>query len=175
MEYISRLVSALQSIDQSDIQKLSDAINRSRILNGTIYMCGNGGSFANAQHWVCDLLKVANLRCFLLGSNLSLVTAMSNDISYECALVEEFNGVHIICSNDIVIVLSCSGQSQNIIELLARASKLHNVQSVLVTGSMHDVENLADIVIKVDSKEYGIIEDCHAAIGHMLVKELSGT
>ncbi len=160
--YTDHLIDALHAISKLDVDRVSLAIKRCR---GTIWLFGNGGSFANALHWSCDLQKASGMRTGVLGSNGSLLTAFSNDVSYDDAVAEEFSIVHK--PEDLLIIFSCSGCSSNIVRLLVRAREL-SIPSVLLTGSFNAEVVQADITIKVDSKNYGIIEDCHAAIGHWL-------
>jgi len=170
IEYINRLSQALRSIDQKQIDRVVSMIKKSHRSNGSIWIFGNGGSFANALHWSCDFSKVAMIRCSALGSNGASLTAFSNDIGYSDAVMLEFR--RVARYGDLLIVLSCSGYSLNVTRLLSESRRI-NVDSVLFTGSLNDLPKYATEIIKVDSGEYEIIEDCHASIGHIITKRLS--
>lgn len=167
--YFSLLSEALLKIDTSSLNSVADRIQSSVKRCGTVWIFGNGGSFANAQHWACDLQKSAGIRAMPLGSNGSLTTAISNDIRYDDAASIELDRMYR--PGDMLIVLSCSGCSPNVIRLILKAREVH-ITSVLITGSIHRVMSQADLVICIDSIDYGVIEDCHAAIGHWITNEL---
>ncbi len=167
--YFTQLSDSLTAIDESQLQPILYQIRKSISKNGTVWIFGNGGSFANAQHWVCDIQKVAKVRSAALGCNGSLLTALSNDIRYEDALAIELRSM---CKqNDLLIVLSCSGCSPNVIRLLVAARSSY-IPSILLTGLVNNDVAQADIIIRINSSDYGIIEDCHSAIGHWLINEL---
>ena len=166
MDYFSRLTEALLSIHEEDLKHVVDVIRK---CHGIVWLFGNGGSFANAQHWSCDFLKTAKLRTAVLGANGALLTALSNDTRYEDAVAEEFG--RLAQHGDVLIVLSCSGYSPNVARLLMKAREL-SITSVLFTGSINTTIAQADTTVRIKSESYGIIEDCHAAIGHYLTQQL---
>lgn len=170
IEYAEQLSQALQKIDQGQIDHIIRMIKRSQKSNGTVWIFGNGGSFANALHWSCDLTKVGMIRCGVLGSNGASLTAFSNDISYSDAIMLELRRAYRY--GDVLIVLSCSGCSPNVVRLLMESARLV-MPSILITGSMNNVMKQANMVLRVQSEEYDIIEDCHAAIGHIITRGLS--
>lgn len=165
-DHLTRLEDTLRSIQREDLDSVVCAVKKCR---GIVWLFGNGGSYSNAQHWSCDLLKVAGLRTAVLGGNTPLLTALSNDLRYEDAVAEEFG--RLAQKGDILIVLSCSGYSPNITRLLMKAREL-SIPSVLFTGSINTTIAQADITVRIKSENYGIIEDCHAAIGHYLTQQL---
>jgi len=169
MSTFDSTIEALRSVDEERIASLLHLLIRAQIEGMTVFLAGNGGSFATALHWGLDLQKVAHIRTHVLGSNGGLLTAFANDESYEGALSAELS--RLAKHGDAIIALSCSGTSPNIVEL-TRMSRLLYVKSVLVTSSHHPVDEWADHIIPIDSTDYGVIENCHVAIGHWLVKEL---
>lgn len=172
MRYTNRLIDAIKTIKMSDVQMIANEIRLSMERGSTVWLFGNGGSFANAQHWACDLQKAASVCCCLLGSNLSLLTAYSNDVDYSLAVREEFR--RVVRPKDLLVALSCSGTSPNVVAVLLEAKNLHT-SPILLTGSIEDDRYLRDsnvTVVRVNSKEYDIIEDCHMAIGHYVTREI---
>lgn len=163
--YFGSLKAALDNLDTKAIQRLADMARKA----DTIWLCGNGGSFANAQHWSCDLQKVANKQALALGNNQSLFTAYANDELF--AVVFQVELQQWAKPGDLLICLSCSGSSTNIRAALSTAHEL-GLQSVLLTGTVNDRVAHADHIIRVWSQDYGVIEDCHMAIGHWLAKAL---
>ena len=159
---------ALASLDLDSLVRLRHFV---RECDGTLWVAGNGGSAANATHWACDLTKAANRRVRALGTNSAILTAWANDKSYESALSEELKSVSR--PYDRLVCLSCSGTSPNIITLMRQAWK-RNVPRALLTGEVWTGITPVDVVVKVASTDYAVIEDVHMAIGHWLTKELSG-
>lgn len=166
MRYFDQLQTAIGGLDA---QALNHLLAFVRSCTGTLWLCGNGGSASTAQHWACDLSKAAGRRVAALGSNPAVLTAWSNDRAYALALSEEFS--RLARPNDSLVCLSCSGASPNITGVLLAAKHL-GVKRALVTGATKPVMNWLDAWVCVPSENYGIIEDCHLAIGHWLTEEL---
>lgn len=169
--YFGELSIALQALDPDTLQPLVRVLQQVRARRSTVYICGNGGSYTNALHWATDLAKVARLRTYVLGANAGLLTALSNDMSYEKSLSQELS--MMLMPGDVLIVLSVSGASPNIKQAIASAST-KNVQWFIITtrDSPYTSYNSPSVIL-VPSCDYGVVEDCHAAIGHWLTKELS--
>jgi len=154
-----------KTIGQIDPTPLLDFVTGCQ---GTLWLAGNGGSASTAQHWACDLSKAVGRRVQALGSNPAVLTAWANDESYGQALAKEFE--HVARIDDRLIVISCSGRSQNIGRLLDTALLFH-IPRMLLTGANAPIFELTPSVV-VPHTHYGIIEDCHLAIGHWLTEAL---
>lgn len=168
MDYFARLQQALAELDKQTLNRLLSFV---RNCTGTLWLCGNGGSASTAQHWACDLSKKGGRRAQALGSNSALLTAWANDRDYALALPEEFRSV--ARPDDRLVCLSCSGTSHNITGVLLEAKHL-GVACALVTGATRPAMHWLDAWVCVPSEDYGVIEDCHLAIGHWLTEELHG-
>lgn len=162
MTYFQRLSAVLAALDPTPL------LSFVRACEGTLWLCGNGGSAAIAQHWACDLSKAAGRCVQALGSNPAVLTAWANDTSYDLALAYEFDAV--AGPRDRVIALSCSGASKNIWHVLRLAAE-QDIPAALVTSVLCPATHGA-LAIYVPSEDYGLIEDCFAAIGHYLTQEL---
>jgi D-sedoheptulose 7-phosphate isomerase len=163
VNYIDELTQALVRLD------IAPLIAFVQGCQGTLWLAGNGGSASSAQHWACDLSKQAARRVQALGSNPAVLTAWANDEGYAVALAQEFERVARM--DDRLICLSCSGTSKNIITLLRQAWLLH-IPRAIVTGRANVYPTPIDLVVNVPHTHYGIIEDCHLAIGHWLTEAL---
>lgn len=166
MKYFEELAATLAQVDATPLLPFA------RACTGTLYIAGNGGSMATAQHWACDLLKAAGVRAQALGSNPAILTAFANDNGYRHALRSELERNKR--PGDALICLSCSGTSKNITELLLSAL-FYGLPAAIVTGPTW--ENPTDTpipVVNVPHQHYGVIEDCFMAIGHWLTEELRG-
>lgn len=172
-DHLTELAAALRILDprlrSHEGYRLAQLIRDVRP-RGVLWLCGNGGSFATAQHWAVDLAKVCAIRAHVLGQNGAALTAWANDDSYADAFADELD--RYARHSDIVIALSCSGTSANIAAVLALAAR-RNLPSVLLTGDVNDETAVASHTIRIPSKDYGVVEDCFAAIGHWLTKELA--
>jgi D-sedoheptulose 7-phosphate isomerase len=164
---------ALKEIDLQAFDRACTTIISAVRRDGCIFTCGNGGSATTAAHLANDIAKlVATCTAFrpnarLLGANAALFTAYCNDVSYREALALEFRSA--ARPDDIVIAISCSGASANIVQTLAAARALGS-RSVILTGNAPGAAaSLADVVIKVPSSEITLQEDLHLAICHSLV------
>jgi D-sedoheptulose 7-phosphate isomerase len=160
--YFARLSAVLAALDPAPLLSFVAACE------GTLWLCGNGGSMAIAQHWACDLSKAAKRRVQALGCNSALLTAWANDWHYESALMAEFTT--LVRPGDRVIALSCSGASKNIWQVLGVAAE-QRVPYALVTSVLCPTVT-GPLTIYVPAEDYGIIEDCMAAIGHYLTEGL---
>jgi len=163
MNYFHELQKALAGVDPSPL------LDFVRNCEGTLWLAGNGGSASTAQHWACDLSKAAGRRAVALGSNPAVLTAWANDEDYGVALSQELQ--RLARPHDRLIALSCSGRSKNIITLLREAWLLKMPRAV-VTGPDWPGITPVDVFVTLSHPHYGIIEDCHLAIGHWLTEEL---
>lgn len=169
INYLHDITEAIRGTNWAQIDALGRALKDVRALGRTAFVCGNGGSHAVALHWGVDLVKVAHVNVYTLGTNMSLASALSNDLDYSVALSTEM--VTRANPEDVVIALSCSGTSSNIKSVLHEARKLH-IESYLLTG-MKAPEYDRVRHIRVASVHYDILEDVFSAIGHYLTRELS--
>ena len=135
-------------------------------------MFGNGGSASNASHFITDLGKGSSdkltkrFRCLSLNDNVSWMTALGNDYSYEEIYSRQL--MNYGKPGDLVLVLSVSGSSPNLVRGVEWAKKngLHTI--ALVGGKRGKLAELADTVVVIDSTHYGRVEDAQMGICHML-------
>jgi len=167
---------ALKAIECIDLEKVEQAIHllaEARDHERQVFVCGNGGSFSTAAHFVTDLVKGASygrasrFRAMALGESLSTVTAYSNDVSYECLLTEELK--NFARPGDVVIAFSGSGNSPNVVEVLRYANSI-GCRTVAFTGRDGGrLGPLAEIHIHIANPHMGRIEDAHMVAMHMIV------
>lgn len=162
MNYFKELAETITRLDPAPLLPFV------RACQGTLWVAGNGGSASTAQHWACDLSKAAGQRVQALGSNPAVLTAWANDEHYSMTLAREFEHAHR--PGDAIIALSCSGTSDNIMHLRT-AAECARIPFALVTSQLHYGVD-ADLIVRVPHTHYGIIEDCHLAIGHWLTEAL---
>jgi D-sedoheptulose 7-phosphate isomerase len=138
-----------------------------------IYFCGNGGSFADAQHLSAELngrfyFDRNPLEVVLLASNVSYLTAVANDYSYDDIFIREFKSS--AKDGDVVISFSTSGKSKNIIKLLEE-SKKYNIKSISFLGNDGgNAKDISDFSIIIPSNDTARIQECHMILGHSIIE-----
>lgn len=137
-----------------------------RELNRDLYIIGNGGSTAVASHAVVDFLNVGNLSAHTLHE-AAVLTCMSNDYGYKHAYSNIIR--RIIKKQDVLIAISSSGQSENILNGVTEARN-QGAFVITLTGfnCLNNLKNMGDINFWVDSYDYGMVEIAHQFILHNL-------
>ena len=156
---------------KKQIQKVATMIADSMKNGSALHLCGNGGSAADAQHIAAELsgrykLERHGLNAEALHVNTSALTAIANDFGFD----EVYARLLQAKSNkgDVLIAISTSGNSENIIRAIDMA-KSQGVKSVAFTGIADSkASNLADITIQIPSSDTPIIQESHIMIGHMI-------
>jgi D-sedoheptulose 7-phosphate isomerase len=138
---------------------------------GCIFFCGNGGSASDAQHLSAELsgrfyYDRRPLRSEALHANTSFLTAVANDYSFDEIFSRLLEGQGK--QNDVLVCLSTSGNSKNIVAAAKKAKHL-NIQTIALTGELGGLlSTLTDICIKAPSKDTARIQESHITIGHIL-------
>ncbi len=160
------------NLDLNAIARLADQIVIAEKKGREIFVMGNGGSAATASHWATDLSKTAYvagrpmIRCRSLSENIPYLTAIGNDLSFDDIFSRQLE--NILTLGDLVILISGSGNSKNLIKACLWAKK-KKAQTVGILGfDGGKLKKMVDLPIIVPSTQYGVIEDMHMAIGHIL-------
>ena len=173
-EYITRLKLVLDDIDPNVISEIVAALEKTIEKKSRIYILGNGGSSATASHMVNDLgaglrrRDIINFDVVSLSDNSPVITAIANDIGYENIFFMQMEG--LINSNDLVIAISCSGDSPNIIKAADYAQKL-GCTIIGITGFEGGyLKTISDINFHVNAVKdnYGLVEDTHMILDHII-------
>lgn len=170
--YLGKLAELLETVPGEAVGAVISLLLETRAAGRRVYIMGNGGSASTATHLVCDLIKTARvpgfapLRAYALADNTALMTAWANDKSYDHTFAEQIHG--LVEFGDVVIAISASGNSPNIVAGLEAAAErgAHTVALVGFDGGR--AGKLADVTIHVQSHDYGLVEDSHSAIGHAM-------
>ena len=165
--YIHQYVEGSTKVRMSELKKAINAIKVASMLKANIFVGGNGGSAAISNHLCCDFIKGADLRTFSLSCNTPLITAISNDLSYNDTLSYQIEKLHH-SSSDIVILISSSGNSPNIISAAQTSQKLA-IKVIGLSGfDGGKLKEMSDISLHVPIHNYGIVEDCHQSLMHII-------
>jgi D-sedoheptulose 7-phosphate isomerase len=146
-----------------------------------LYIMGNGGSAASADHWVCDYMKGLNedtnkhgiltAKAISLASNGPLVTALANDVGYDHIFARQL-GYYRCQYGDVVLGISASGNSLNILNGIQKANEL-GATTIALTGFNGGLaSSMSKINVHVPSSNYGVVEDVHMMILHAISQRI---
>ena len=158
-KYFSTIKASLDSIDVNQLEKVANLIAKANTLNNKIIIVGNGGSASIASHLTVDFINAAKIKAINFNES-SIITCFSNDYGYENWVAKALD-----CyadSGDVAILISSSGQSENMLVGASRAKSM-NLDVVTLSGFSLDnpLRQLGDINLWVDSKAYNIVEMTH--------------
>jgi D-sedoheptulose 7-phosphate isomerase len=176
--YADALSGALLSIDWLRLDLAVAEIESARTRGARLWVAGNGGSAAIADHLLCDWVKgtftpsQAPIHVHSLVSNTALLTACANDFGYEVSFSRQIEMQ--AQSGDILICISASGNSPNILAALRQAASM-GLKTISFTGfSGGEAAKLADISLHVAAHNYGVVEDCHQILMHNIAQYIYG-
>jgi phosphoheptose isomerase len=172
--YSTNSAQVASSIEPAALDKAAGILLDAFRLGATVFSCGNGGSAAIANHLQCDHVKGVRTttdlapRVISLSSNIELITAIANDLEYADIFAYQLQSQS--SAGDVLIAISSSGRSPNIVRAL-RWARDHDLRTIALTGfTGGDALELADVTIHVNGANYGIIEDLHQTIMHSLAQ-----
>jgi D-sedoheptulose 7-phosphate isomerase len=170
--YWGELASVARAMPFDALAALVGLLLDCRRRGGTVFIVGNGGSAATASHFACDLAKgtrtagLAAFRVVPLTDNVPLLTAWANDTSYERVFAEQLEP--LVAHGDLVVAISTSGNSPNVIAA-AEVARRAGAATVALTGrSGGQLGRRADLTIRVPAGSIEQVEDAHLAIAHSL-------
>ena len=170
--YFSVLNNFLQNKNLNTLVNISNEIHKKIINKKKIFICGNGGSGSIADHFLCDFMKGVSSDTYFkpkiisLNSNPSLLSAIANDLGYD--KIFEFQLDNLAKAGDLIVLLSCSGNSKNIIRVIKLAKK-KKVKIIGFTGFRGGyLKKNSDINFHVNISNYGIVEDVFQITMHCL-------
>lgn len=172
-DYQHRLSVLSESISNLEIDQILSEISALSSRSGKLFVAGNGGSAATSLHFATDLRIISqrrgvtiNVEC--LAANVSSLTAIGNDDSFDNIFVKQISGQ--LTKNDIVFVISVSGNSPNLVNLVDYATKSGAKTIGLLGTDGGQLKNRLDFSCHVKSgpTEYGPVEDIHIAICHFI-------
>ncbi len=168
--YFDRLRDAIGSIPHDQIDAVGDLLYRAYLNDKQVFVMGNGGSAATASHFASDLSKGTvvpgrkRFRAICLNDNLPVLTAIANDIGYDMVFAEQMR--NLLRPGDVVVVVTGSGNSPNVIEALRYARKSSAATVGFLGFDGGKAKALVDAYIHVECYDYGLVEDIHYALGH---------
>lgn len=170
--YRDQSLTAWQSLDLAAVERLAVEVARCEKTRRTIWVMGNGGSAATASHLATDLSKTAHvkgrprIKCVSLNDNTAYMTAIGNDIGFDEVYSIQLEA--LVEPRDLVIFVTGSGNSRNILEAARVAKKAGAVTAGLLGFDGGALKSLVDFHVLVASDQYGVLEDVHMSIGHIV-------
>lgn len=170
--YRDRAVEQWQSLDVESIGQLAEWIVEAERTGRQVFVMGNGGSAATASHIATDLCKTASVpggkqvNCVSLAENVAFITAVGNDLLFDDIFSRQLENV--LQEGDLVVLLSGSGNSPNLLKAASCARSKGARIAALLGFEGGKLKGMADLSILIPSDQYGVIEDFHLSIGHIL-------
>lgn len=172
--YFSRLDAASATVNLEKLQQAADILKGVYSAGGLVYSCGNGGSAAIANHLVCDHSKLIRTdtqldsRVVSLSSTVEIITAIGNDMSFDEIFAYQLRV--LAKPGDALITISSSGNSENIVKA-AQWAKGNDIPVISMTGfSGGRSAKIADVNLHVSEDNYGVVEDMHQSLMHILAQ-----
>ena len=169
-QYAGQVQHALEQVPESALDEAFRIISTAVRENRRVFVAGNGGSAAIADHLCCDWTKGTHstglppLRTHSLASNAALLTAIANDFGYDVAFSRQLEMLG--SAGDVLLLISSSGNSPNILSAVESARAL-GITTIGLTGfSGGALAANADVSLYVPYSNYGVVEDCHQILMH---------
>ena len=172
--YARSMAAALGSVRSSEMERAVAELKRAIAGGNLIFSCGNGGSAAIANHLTCDCSKgiatdtTLRPRVVSLSATVELITAIANDIGYAEVFAHQLRNA--ARPGDVLITISSSGDSENIVRALDWAGN-NDMTTIALSGfSGGRSAQMADISLHVGAQNYGVVEDVHQSLIHILAQ-----
>lgn len=174
--YFSDLEQMLRAISLTDLQNVLHILEEAYYHGHRVFIMGNGGSAATASHFALDLAKntitpgAPRLKAISLTDHVPLITAWSNDRAYEYVFEEQL--ANMIEPGDVVIGISASGNSPNVINALALA-KQHQAATIALLGATGGkIRHIVDAYLLAPGQNIEQEEDAHMILAHVITRHM---
>lgn len=175
-QYIAGLKSILEQMPMSEIHQMIALLHQARISGNQVFIMGNGGSASTASHFVCDLGKntrrndLPGFRVIGLTDNMALFSALANDEGYENVFSQQLT--NLLQTGDVVIAISGSGNSKNVIRAVEMANECGAITVGMTGMGGGRLGQIVQLEIRIPSYQIQQVEDLHLMIEHMIVSAL---
>lgn len=174
-KYSHELLNLLDVGLEEKIMRFVNILQEGFYSGNSIYIAGNGGSAATAMHFVCDLCKLRNIdgrgfKAIALNSNMPYITAIANDDDYKYIFKKQIES--LLQPGDILVIISASGNSKNILEAIVETRERKGKVIGLLGFDGGEAIAKIDEGILIPCKNYGIIEDIHLIICHIVAQTI---
>ena len=176
--YCSEAQQCIESLSPAELGQFLDAVETAYRQDAQVFVIGNGGSATTASHMACDLAKniypaepahrSRPFRVSSLTDNVGLLTALANDCGYDRVFTEQLS--YYLRPDDLVIAISASGNSPNIVDAVAFARASGARTAALLGFGGGRVRSMVDAPVVVQSHDYGHVENAHLLINHLVTQ-----
>ena len=171
-DYFKKLSEATSGINKDCIAQSVSILEDTFEKNRRLFVCGNGGSASISNHLACDHGKLLATdtdlipQVYSLSTNIEVITAIANDICFEDIFVHQLK--FLASKKDTLVTISSSGDSENIVRAAEWAIN-NNLSVISLTGfDVGRSANLASVNLHVSADNYGLIEDAHQSLMHLM-------
>jgi len=174
--YFAELEQMMRAISLSDLRKVLDILEEGYHHGHRIFIMGNGGSAATASHFALDLAKntimpgAPRVKAISLTDHVPLITAWSNDTHYEHIFAEQLT--NMVEAGDIVIGISASGNSANVINAMKLARQTRAATIGLLGASGGRLKNMVDACVLAPGQNIEQVEDAHMILSHVITRHM---
>ena len=175
-KYFSNLKTCIDKIDKKEIEKFLEILIDARDNNKTIFIMGNGGSASTASHFCCELNKGASynkdkkFKVICLNDSISTILAYANDVNFEDIFKEQLK--NFVQKGDVVIGISSSGNSKNILSAIEYANEVGAITVGLTGRDGGELKKLSKYSVNPNYDDLQISEDIHMIIVHLIYRYL---
>ena len=177
-QYIKKAQKSLEKIPVDNLAKIIETLYQAYKNNKQVFIMGNGGSASSASHFACDMGKGTAIpnkprfRIISLNDNIPLFTALANDCRYESVFKEQL--ANLVNKDDVVIAITCSGNSPNTVKAIEYANSQKAVTVGLLGFDGGKLAKMVDVELTIPSpdKDYGLVESVHSTILHLIPEYL---
>jgi len=177
--YLAELTNTLDRLPLHQIERIKDILLKAYRDGKRVFTMGNGGSATTASHFACDLAKGVAMgsphtrkrfKVIALTDNLPLLTAWANDTGYENVFVEQLK--NLLEEGDVVIAISASGNSKNVLRAVEYANSKAAITIGLTGFEGGKLKDMVQECLIVPSNSMERVEDVHLVLGHLLCSYL---
>ena len=174
--YVDKVSSSILESNIENINAAAKEIIKTIKRKGTIFVCGNGGSAAIANHYVVDFIKFFKEKTdykpkiISLSNSIETITAIANDLDYK--KIFSYQAENLCEKKDLILIISSSGNSKNIVEILKHAKK-RKIKTLGFSGFKGGyLKKNSDISVHIQAENYGVSEDAHHILMHAILQYL---
>ena len=171
-KYLNNVIETLKNLDMDKMVQFANLLIETYEKEKTVFLFGNGGSAATASHLCGDMVKGLSygmekrFKAICLSDNTSSLMAIANDISYEDVFVEQLK--NFVKKDDLVIGISGSGNSMNVVKAMEYANKIGANTVALCGYDGGKIKKIAHIAIHADINDMEVSEDIHVVVAHCI-------
>jgi len=176
LNYFNSEIAILEKLDHRSISNLITCLDETRNKNATVFVIGNGGSASTASHFATDIgvgsLRRQNpIRVISLCDNIAVISALANDLEYDAIFEQQLRLLGK--PGDILIAISASGNSRNLLRAVSAATEM-GINTFSLTGfdggELKKLTPGRNVHAQTENGAYGLVEDVHLAICHVVTE-----